>query len=843
MDLEKNVLWFSEISSQDVLRVGARGINLGKLARAGVSTPRGFCITSSAYSKFCRMLNITNEELKELDLNKALIESREIRQLFLKYPLPLDITKDIRENYKKLIPTSTTDPKVSLHSSIIHNSENFYKNWNEYNKSFFNISGIIDLENTIKSCWAYFWSNEAIEYRFYYGIPLRIDDIFIIVQTMINPISSGIAYTINPITQNGDEIFIESCWGFNEIIRLGIVNPDRFLWNCSSQKIIEKEINSKDQIIVVNGKKMEIIPTEQERKNKESIDIEDIKSLITKIEKLKKFFDFPMDIEWSLEDKKIYILQVYPVYISDITINHEDTEEWNFSVSSKYFKEPISPLAWSIIEPKLRKSLENALNILNFKLNLPSNKYFKSINNYIHINKNIITGLKEIFPINSDFFNPNLSGWKILISNHNLWKYFIMFWKVKILWYRTIKQYIKDIKQLWLYDYNNASTQDLLSQLDKIINISDKLFISYALIKILKTRLITFMSNFLNSYFPDNSQEYLKKLLSGLPNRTLATNRALIKLIDTVKESPEVKNIILNEPLDNIMENLKMYTSGEKFIKALTDFLGKYGYKEVFVDPIFPTWIEKPTIVLETIKQILKENKFEDDLVSQRELIEEKIFKSLGFDIFKRLIIEQMINLSQTYVGIDEDEHYYITMYLPLLRKILLTLSNYLNLEQKEDIFYLTINEIKDAIRFFNPSKRNMKKKIEKRKNEREIFLQISPYVMFSKNIRKIKSKPCSFGVQIGKIRKISRNESTIDISHGEILITEYIPINEELFEKISGIIVEKGAILSYGAMLSRKYNIPVVIASNEIISNLNTGQIIKINGYTGDIIILNEKV
>ena len=40
---------FSEIDESDLPRVGGKGLNLGKLIRAGFRVPQGFCVTTDAY--------------------------------------------------------------------------------------------------------------------------------------------------------------------------------------------------------------------------------------------------------------------------------------------------------------------------------------------------------------------------------------------------------------------------------------------------------------------------------------------------------------------------------------------------------------------------------------------------------------------------------------------------------------------------------------------------------------------------------------------------------------------------------------------------------------------------
>ena len=48
----KNILWFKDISKNDVLKVGGKGAQLGEMFNFGIPVPQGFCISVNAYKRF-----------------------------------------------------------------------------------------------------------------------------------------------------------------------------------------------------------------------------------------------------------------------------------------------------------------------------------------------------------------------------------------------------------------------------------------------------------------------------------------------------------------------------------------------------------------------------------------------------------------------------------------------------------------------------------------------------------------------------------------------------------------------------------------------------------------------
>jgi pyruvate,water dikinase len=76
MNKDKYILWFKEISIEDVPIVGGKNASLGEmyrnLTKKGVSIPNGFAITADAYRYLLEKDKISQEiksTLKDLDVN------------------------------------------------------------------------------------------------------------------------------------------------------------------------------------------------------------------------------------------------------------------------------------------------------------------------------------------------------------------------------------------------------------------------------------------------------------------------------------------------------------------------------------------------------------------------------------------------------------------------------------------------------------------------------------------------------------------------------------------------------------------------------------------------------
>lgn len=108
----------------------------------------------------------------------------------------------------------------------------------------------------------------------------------IIIQPYLTQDYGGVAFSINPINLNKDEMVIEYSKGGSHYVTEG----------------------KKSKIIKVNKNKAE----SQNYGNEMS---DNIKNLIRTVLSIEEKFKFPVDIEWGMKNNKLYILQVRPIVL------------------------------------------------------------------------------------------------------------------------------------------------------------------------------------------------------------------------------------------------------------------------------------------------------------------------------------------------------------------------------------------------------------------------------------------------------------------------------------------------------------------------------------------------
>ena len=234
----KFILWFNELSIEDVPLVGGKNASLGEmyrnLTRKGVRIPNGFAVTAYAYDYFIKKAGIKNE-LKEI-IKKLRKDKKNLpgiglktRETILKAELPQDLKKEIAGSYKKLCRQSGANTDVAVRSSAT--AEDLPDaSFAGQQETYLNIRGDEALIEATKKCFASLFTNRAISYRVdkhfdHFKVSLSVG-----VQKMVRSdrACSGVMFSIDTETGFKDAVLINGAYGLGENIVQGAVNPDQF---------------------------------------------------------------------------------------------------------------------------------------------------------------------------------------------------------------------------------------------------------------------------------------------------------------------------------------------------------------------------------------------------------------------------------------------------------------------------------------------------------------------------------------------------------------------------------------------------------------------------------------
>ena len=170
-------------------------------------------------------------------------------------------------------------------------------------------------------------------------------------------------------------------------------------------------------------------------------------------------------------------------------------------------------------------------------------------------------------------------------------------------------------------------------------------------------------------------------------------------------------------------------------------------------------------------------------------------------------------------------------------------------IHEKEDIYYLSFEELHEAVRSHTLDYQV----ISQRKEEFKLHEKLTPPRVMTSDGEIIAGKykrenlpaeaiaglAVSSGVIEGRARVILKMENA-NLEEGDILVTAFTdPSWTPLFVSIKGLVTEVGGLMTHGAVIAREYGLPAVVGIENATRLIKDGQRIRVNGTDGYIEIL----
>lgn len=147
-------------------------------------------------------------------------------------------------------------------------------------------SGLI---NAVKKCWASADSERAQAYAAEKG--LQTGAVGVVVQAMVPAELSGVAFSVHPVTKDTKQMVIEAVSGLAEKLVSGTHTPDTYVVNKQSLELLEQYLVGHEQLLSKTQ----------------------ITEVVKQVLALEKLYKFGVDVEWSIAEDELFILQCRPI--------------------------------------------------------------------------------------------------------------------------------------------------------------------------------------------------------------------------------------------------------------------------------------------------------------------------------------------------------------------------------------------------------------------------------------------------------------------------------------------------------------------------------------------------
>ncbi|HOM03239.1 MAG TPA: phosphoenolpyruvate synthase [Acetivibrio sp.] len=713
--------------------------------------------------------------------------------------------------------------------------------------TFLNVHSNLVVEK-INKCRESIFSENVALYCKEHGITKEIS-MSVIVQQMVQGDYSGVMFTANP---------------------QGLLNESVIVIGEGTGDGVVEERVSTTSYFYNNTDKLYYYETMDDSP---VLDREKIEELIGYGDKLKELFGEYLDIEFTIKEGQIYILQIRPI----TTLKSTKTTILDNSNIVESYPGITLPLTQSFIEfayysvfkgvafrcLKNKKMVEKYDSVFRQMVGSANGRVYYKISNWYTVIK-FLPFSKKIIPIWQEMMGVSNKEHDDEKNDISLIQRIRVYFNAIYEAFHVQKGMEKlnasfdRVEKLFYENYHEGMENGQLVNLYNQIGDA-----------VLKDWDITLLNDMYGFVFTALLKRKLKKI--GVKNYEQETNRYIsgitnIESMKPVRELVALAKMAVDEGWIKKLEALDNDTTVKEFIKSSqSDFSERFdNYIKQYGDRMTEelkletkTFRSNPKLLVDKVIEYGKDREKLNNLHNTLNCKDTDVKFSDNIPKRKIKSVERLSRRAMQGIKNREISRLNRSRIYGMVRTIFLTIgSNMVKeglLDETEDIFYLRTEEVFDSIKGGLYDFRSM---VKERKLKYKQFYKLPPYSrlifageQFDKTVRNVNQAenelsdetvltgtPCSNGEARGEVLVVEDITAVNDVKN-KILVTKMTDPGWVFYLTLSkGIIAEKGSLLSHTAIISRELGIPSVVGIKGITKKLKTGDIVHMNGSTGEI-------
>jgi phosphohistidine swiveling domain-containing protein len=903
-------LWTSSL-------VGGKGANLHELVRLGMPVPRFVCVATTAFEAAVSThieLTAMRAELATADpSNHAHISELcgRIREQIQRLELPAELRAALRielaEEFAQEIP-------LAVRSSAA-DEDHADASFAGMHDSFLFQRGEERVGQAIRDVWASAYHERAVVYRREQGLACEHIAVAVVIQRMIDSKASGVMFTCHPATGSVHQTVIGAVYGLGEGLVGGTLAADTFVVEKRGQAI-NRDIVEKTKRLVQDkstgqGIVAEDVPAAEQLQPAVSDNV--LRQLAAHAVKIESHYGRPQDIEWAVDAAgQLFVLQTRPVTnAAEYGPAAGNRMIWDNSNIVESYSGVTSPLTFSFIRraytivyhcfaevmgiaPKVVAANEDTFSNM---LGLFRGRVYYNLRNWYRLIKlfpgyqynarymESMMGLKE--PLELDDVDAKPSFWRkwfvefpslLKLLGRSLWNFSRL--------QRRVDQFQSDFRrhyEVWdEMDFSKLSPPEALrlyQDMERALLWNWKapiindfyVMIYYGLLKKL-----------CESWCGDTTGAMQNDLICGEGGiESAQPAKHLLRMAARAQHDPELRRMILEDDLDSLPKRITEDPRYAEFSGEMQRYLRLYGFRcmhELKLEEF--SLRDRPASVYGVVRNYLALNDEAALDVAAAEAREQRVRQEAEAKVWTTLrqrngawwrgfVFRRILRNARNGVKNRENMRFARTRIYGLLRELMRGVGGQLAaegiLDEREQIFYLTMDEVWDFIRGTAVTT-DLRALAELRKAEFDRYRDpATPApderfetfgMVYHRNLFRNHRAAAPKFVD-GKLRGIGCCQGVIEaparvVHHpadahglvGTILVAErtdpgWVP----LYPAVKGILIERGSILSHSAVVAREMGIPTIVGISGLLASIKDGQRIRMDGQAGTVELIDAEL
>ncbi len=330
------VVPLAEIGHELSARAGGKARALARMLQHGSTVPAGVCILTDVYHEYVRRTGLQTSILMALN-RRNLTGARweelwdtalNIRALFRKTPLPADLQSQLA----RALAPHVAGRAVAVRSSS-PGEDDARSSFAGLHASYLNVVGMDAVIDRVREVWASLWSDGALLYRRELKLDVVKSAMAVVIQELLAGEKSGVAFGMNP--NDPEQSVIEAVHGLNQGLVDGTLEPDRWILERSSGRVLSHAPAARSQVVVLTAQGVQVAPLPPALREKAPLSAREVHRVYGAVCDMERLFDAPQDVEWTWCGKQMHLLQSRPI----TTVSSDDPEDrrsWYLSLRRSF---------------------------------------------------------------------------------------------------------------------------------------------------------------------------------------------------------------------------------------------------------------------------------------------------------------------------------------------------------------------------------------------------------------------------------------------------------------------------------------------------------------------------
>jgi len=840
MNTIKTIATILELNCQaglETRHVGAKAARLAAMAQAGFPVPPAFVVPTAVYSEFCR-----RNALPAPWSERAL----EVAQRMARLEMPADLQTSILKAATKLgsvlLAVRSSSTAEDLNESSMAGQFDTYLN-----------TPPEAVGARVKACWASLYAEAPAVYS------RRMDlkdspTMGVIVQTQVIPRWSGVVFTVDPVSKSADYFVIEWIQGLGDRLVSGQVTPHRILVRRHHPAFPDDLPPAlKDHLLQVWHW----------------------------ARRAEQLFVQPVDMEWAADDDGVHVLQARPI----TGLCAKESVVWTNVNMAENFPHPLTPMAWSLVDgfygaymrSILRAfgwrddDLKRAAGTIDNLTGIQAGRIYYNLNNWYAVmgffpcRRWLIRSLNHYIGQKIPFQHTLTCDPLVGISRGRRRFVAVMFWP------RLLRRILGAGPQIAAFEsvfmhrrrqwrkipWDRMSLGQLLECLHDVLAFVDRCWAPAAMADVAVMIVPGLLDALIRRWLPSDAPDAEARLFQGMKLISMQPSVLIWEIARLIKTDRALLAMLLAGDYASLEENLP-----DAVRTLMTRFMDHYGgrcYHDCML--VAPTFEERHDLFWKLVKSYA-EAPIEHPLShldrNRREQGDYARALAAGLKFWQKKIYLHVLRRARQAVALRERGRLLQSLLFGEMRMVVMALGRRLKgqglLDEAEAIFHLHLDEIQKLLdgKFQFPE--TMSSLITRRRKALEDCNAIEPPSFFFLDPGEVahlhrrhdpvvsdddllKGTGVSRGLATAPARVIHDPLHSSRLQPGDILVTYATdPGWTPLFSIVGGLVLERGGMLSHGAILAREFGIPAVVGVENATRIIAEGSLLTVDGHLGTV-------